>query len=191
MTETNARTADHPIQPMFIERWSPRAFTSEALPEPDLLTMVEAARWSPSSYNSQPWRFLYALRDTPDWTRFLDLLGDYNRSWAERAGALVCMASRMTMVPPGKTEAVPSYSHSFDAGAAWAYLALQASLLGWVAHGIAGFDLECAVRNLDIPDDYRVECMIAVGRHQRTAETPPANTRGPQSGFVRSGPFRA
>ncbi len=65
MTASNPRQPDHAIDPLFTERWSPRAFTGEAVPESELLRMFEAARWAPSSYNSQPWRFVYALRGTP------------------------------------------------------------------------------------------------------------------------------
>src|SRR5262249_49626444 len=64
MTQANSRTADHPIDPLFLERWSPRAFTDAPICERDLLTLLEAARWAPSSFNSQPWRFLYARRHT-------------------------------------------------------------------------------------------------------------------------------
>ena len=67
MTQANSRTADYPIDALFLERWSPRAFTGEAISERELLTLLEAARWAPSSYNSQPWRFLYARRDTEPW----------------------------------------------------------------------------------------------------------------------------
>ena len=177
MTETNARVADHPIAPIFIERWSPRAFTAETLPEADLLTMVEAARWSPSSYNSQPWRFLYALRDTPHWAHFLGLLGDYNRSWAERAGGLVLMVSRMTMVPPGKTEPASKEWLYDGTGSAWAAFALQARQLGWDTHGMVGFDMPRAVDELGIPAGYRVEMMIAVGR-RGDPSTLPEQLRG-------------
>ena len=84
-TTANGRTADYPIDPMFLERWSPRALTGEPIAEADLLTMLEAARWAPSCYNAQPWRFAYARRDTPSWGKFLDLLVPLNRTWA--AGA--------------------------------------------------------------------------------------------------------
>ena len=169
-----ARHADHPINPVFVERWSPRAFTGEAVPVADLLTMVEAARWSPSSYNSQPWRFVYALAGTPAWQTLLGLLGDYNTSWASRAGALVCLASSRTMLPPGKTEPVPSHSHSLDAGAAWGAFALQAHMLGWATHGMVGFDMERAATELGIPDGFRVEMMIAVGRQGDPSALPEA-----------------
>ena len=90
---TNHRTPDYPIHNMFLERWSPRAFTGQPITQQELLTMLEAARWAPSSYNSQPWRFLYALRDTPAWERFLNLLVPLNQTWAKESSALVFLVS--------------------------------------------------------------------------------------------------
>ena len=164
MPTINHREAEHPIDPLFLERWSPRAFVEQALSEEELLTILEAGRWAPSSYNSQPWRFLYARRDTPHWAKFLGLLGDFNRSWAQRAGALVVMVSSETMRPPGADKDVPSYSHSFDAGAAWALIALQATRSGFQAHGMVGFDHARAFTELNVPAGFRVEAAIAIGR---------------------------
>ena len=73
MTTVGNRTSDHEIDPLFLERWSPRAFTGEAIPEEELMRIFEAARWAPSSYNSQPWRFVYARRDTPHWEKHAQL----------------------------------------------------------------------------------------------------------------------
>jgi hypothetical protein len=70
-TKVNARTADHAIESLFIERWSPRAFSPEIIAEGDLLKLVEAAHWAPSSHNSQPWRFIYARRGTTHWENCL------------------------------------------------------------------------------------------------------------------------
>ena len=67
MTSVNVRASDHPIDAMFLQRWSPRAFMEDAISERDLLTILEAARWAPSSFNAQPWRFLYARRGTSHW----------------------------------------------------------------------------------------------------------------------------
>ena len=89
MTTVNSRTADYPIDPLFLQRWSPRAFADEAISEHDLLTMLEAGRWAASSYNSQPWRFLYARRGTAHWQKFFDLLVPFNQSWTKDAAALV------------------------------------------------------------------------------------------------------
>jgi len=160
----NSRTADHAIDPVFLERWSPRAFTDEAIPEAALKALFEAARWAPSSYNSQPWRFIYARRGSAHWETLLGLLNAFNQSWAKHAAALVFVVSKETMALPGKDEEAPSYSHSFDAGAAWANLALQAVRLGWQAHGMVGFDHERAPQALKLPAGYRVEAAVAIGK---------------------------
>jgi nitroreductase len=164
MTTANSRTAAHAIDPLFLERWSPRAFTGEPISEAELMTLFEAARWAPSSFNSQPWRFIWARRDTEHWPHFLGLLSEYNRSWARNAAALVVLISKTTMLPRGADKEVPSVTHSLDAGAAWQNLALQATRSGWAAHGMAGFDMPRAAVELGVPSGYRVEAAIAIGR---------------------------
>ena len=164
MIDTNGRKASHPIHEMFLERWSPRAMNAEPIQKEELFTMLEAARWAASSYNSQPWRFLYALRDTPSWERFLNLLVPFNQSWAKGASALVFLISNSTMRSPQSGNEVPSPTHSFDAGTASGYFALQASLMGWYAHGMAGFDKERAFEELGVPKGYKVEAVYAVGK---------------------------
>ncbi len=164
MTVANTRTSDYPIDPMFLERWSPRAFSPEPIAEADLLSMLEAGRWAASSYNSQPWRFLYALRDTPHWPTFLDLLVPFNQGWAKHASALVILVSNSLMRPPGAEKDVPSHSHSLDAGTASGYVALQAMKMGWHVHGMVGFDMDRAFAELNVPQGYRVEAAYAVGK---------------------------
>ena len=174
MTTVGPRTSDHEIEPLFLGRWSPRAFSGEAIPQDVLMRIFEAARWAPSSYNSQPWRFVYARRDTPNWEPMLSLLNDMNRSWSKDAAVIIVMASSSTMQPSGADKPVPSYSHSFDAGSAWGYLALQATTLGWPAHGLVGFDKERAFSELGFPEGFRVECAIAVGKIGDKAKLPEA-----------------
>ncbi|MBV9747511.1 MAG: nitroreductase family protein [Acetobacteraceae bacterium] len=164
MTTANGRTAAYPIDPLFLNRWSPRAFTGEAIPVEQLMTILEAARWAPSSYNSQPWRMIWARRDTPQWPTLFGLLGEFNQSWNKDAAALIIMVSNSTMQPPGQDKPVPSHTHSFDTGAAWASIALQATLMGWHAHGMIGFDLQRAFTELRVPAGYRVEAAIGIGR---------------------------
>ena len=153
------RTADHPIDKFFLDRWSPRAMTGEAIPHEELLTLFEAARWAPSSYNNQPWRMLYAHRDTEHWQLFFDLMVESNQAWAKNAGALIVFISKTTFDYNGK----PSITHTFDTGAAWENFALQGSLKGYVVHGMQGFDYERARTALKVPDDFKVEAMAAVG----------------------------
>jgi nitroreductase len=153
------RKPDHPVDEIFLNRWSPRAMTGEPIPQEDLLTLFEAARWAPSSYNNQPWRILYATRNGEHWQQFLELLVEGNQVWARNAGALLLFLSKKTFTYNGK----PSITHSFDTGAAWENLALQGSLKGYVVHGMQGFDYERARTTLSIPDDFQVEAMVAVG----------------------------
>jgi nitroreductase len=164
MTFENPRVADHPVDRIFLDRWSPRAYTGEAMPQSVLMTILEAARWAPSSYNSQPWRFLYAVRDNAHWDKFLGLLNEFNQSWAKTGSAIIFVVSETTMVVPGKDSRVPSHSHSFDAGAAWGSLALQASMLGWHAHGMVGIDFDKIKSDLHVPDDHRIESGIVIGK---------------------------
>src|SRR4030095_798258 len=154
------RKADHPIANIFLDRWSPRAMTGEPIAQEDLMVLFEAARWAPSSYNNQPWRMLYARRDTEHWQTFFDLMVEFNQSWAKNAGALVLFISKTTMDMNGK----PSVTHSFDTGAAWENLALQGWLKGLVVHGMQGFDYDRARAVLNIPEGFQVEAMVGIGK---------------------------
>jgi flavin reductase (DIM6/NTAB) family NADH-FMN oxidoreductase RutF len=165
------RVPNYPVDTLFLHRWSPRAFTAEPIAQAQLLTLLEAARWAPSCFNSQPWRFLHARRDTPHWDKFVGLLTPDNQVWARNAAALVFVVSNTLMKNPkpsaGATtddEWVPSYTHSFDAGAAWAQLGLQSTLSGLRAHGIIGIDMARARVELNVPDSFRIEAAIAIGR---------------------------
>lgn len=159
-----SRQPAYPIDPLFLERWSPRAFDGAEIPDADLLTMFEAARWAPSAFNSQPWRFLYAKRGDADWERFLALLIPWNQSWAHSASVLVYILSDTLPMTDRKTgEPAPSTTHSFDAGAAWVSLALQATRLGYRAHGMSGIQYELARAELAIPERYALNAACAIG----------------------------
>jgi len=161
--EHGVRTREHDVDPLFLNRWSPRAFTSEPIPHETLMTIFEAARWAPSCFNMQPWRFLYARKDSDHWLRFLNLLIPYNQDWAKNASVLGVVVSRTLLERPDR-DPVPAHSHSYDAGAAWGSLALQAWKLGWAAHGMIGFDIPRAYIELHVPEHYRVEAAFAIGK---------------------------
>ena len=151
------------VEPLFTGRWSPRAMSGDLLSYPDIAPLFEAARWAPSSMNAQPWRFVYALRGDAHWDQFYNLLVDMNKGWVKNAGALLIIVSRRLFEFNGKQ----SPTHSFDAGAAWMSLALQASCSGLVAHGMGGFDYEGARILLDLPEEFQVEAMVALGKPGR------------------------
>jgi predicted esterase/nitroreductase len=187
-TSGTPRTSADDADPLFINRWSPRAFADEAIDDASLFRLLEAARWAPSAGNSQPWRFIHVRNGSPRWKEVTGLLSDNNRPWASKASALVLLLSRTTFIRPGTSEHSPAHKHSFDAGAAWAHVALQASLSGWHAHAITGYDTERARALFQVPEDYDLEILIALGRLGDGATLPPPlrerETPGPRRPLV-------
>ena len=187
------RHADHPVQPLILDRWSPRAMSGAELPEADLMSLFEAARWAPSSYNNQPWRILYARRGTPQWVLFFELLAEPNRAWCSQAAVLVLFISKTTFDHNEK----PCRTHSYDCGAAWENMALEGTARGLVVHGMQGFDYEKARTSLAIPEVFAIEAMAAIGRVGETTSLPPEaqerelpSSRRPLSETICEGPWR-
>jgi len=147
------------VDPAFTSRWSPRALSGQALTRPQVESLVEAARWAPSCFNAQPWRFAYALSGTDGFTALFETLVEGNQAWAGKAGALLAVVSRSQYEHNDK----PAPTHSFDAGAAWMSLALQARHMGLVAHGMQGFDARAAREVLSLPEIFDLPALIAVG----------------------------
>jgi nitroreductase len=164
------RKADHPIEPLFLRRWSPRAMSGEPISEEEMLTLFEAARWAPSTYNEQEWRFVYARRETAAWPALFELLVEGNRAWCHRAAMLTVVLAHQVFTKSGK----PNPVHLFDCGAAFENLALQGSAMGLVVHGMAGFDFERARKLPGVPQDYVAAAMFAVGRPGNPADLPEA-----------------
>jgi nitroreductase len=155
-----SRKSTYPINPLILNRWSSRSMTGEELDNEEIMSLFEAARWAPSSYNNQPWRFIYAKRNTEHWDRLFSLLVEGNRAWAKNSALLVVVISRKNFEYNKK----PARTHQFDAGSAWENLALEAFSRGIVAHGMQGFDYDKARIDLEIPTDFEVMAMIAIGK---------------------------
>jgi nitroreductase len=165
----NARKAGYDISPLLLNRWSPRSLTGEALADDELFALLEAARWAPSSFNAQLWRFIIARRQHREkFDQLLGLLVSSNQVWAKQAAVLVVVASRTRFEHNDK----PAVTHAFDAGAAWENLALEAARRGLVAHGMQGFDYARAKSELKIPDDFEVHAMLAIGRRSKPEDLP-------------------
>ena len=191
--KVNGRTSEYPIDDIFLKRYSPRAMSGEAISKEELMTLLEAARWAPSAFNAQPWRFVYAMRDTPEFETLFSFLNPYNQDWCIRAGALI-----VTLSYKNKNDGTPSHSHSLDTGAAWENLALQATSMRLIAHGMTGIHFDLIKEKLAIPDDYRIEMMIAVGKPGKIEDLPEPmrereapNDRKPLSEIVFGGKFPA
>lgn len=157
---TKIRKVENNINPLFVNRWSPRAMSGEEISHDDLMGLFEAARWAPSSYNNQPWRFIYAKRNTDHWQRLFSLLVEGNKIWAKNAAVIVVVISRKNFEFNEK----PAITHQFDAGAAWENLALEATSRELVTHGMQGFDFNEARKALGIPDSFDVMAMFAIGK---------------------------
>lgn len=187
------RTPDHSVEALILRRWSPRAMSGEALSPTERNSLFEAARWAPSTYNEQEWRFLYAVRDSEHWDTFLGLLMEANQAWCGRAGMLIVGTSCKVFSRNGK----PNPVHTLDCGMAVQNLLLQGASMGLVCHPMAGFDRGKTRVALSVPEDYEVEVMIAVGRPGEIDDLPEGyrdmdrepTGRKPLEEIVAEGPF--
>lgn len=151
------RKSEYPVSPLFLNRWSTRAFSARKVSDQDLYTILEAAHWAPSSYNDQPWRFIVAKTDE-QLSKFHSFLNEFNLTWASSAPILIVVASDKL-----RENGDPNGAHAFDAGAAWASLAIQATILGLHTHAIGGFDRNKAREILNVPDHIELHAVIALG----------------------------
>lgn len=150
----------HPVHDLIRRRWSPRAFDPRPLAPEHLASLLEAARWAPSSMNEQPWRFVVATRDDAEgFERLLGCLVPGNQVWARDAGALLLSVASLSFARGGKAN-----RHAYhDVGLASGQLALQAVALGLALHFMAGYDAEAARERLAIPAGFDPVAAIAVG----------------------------
>ena len=190
--KTSERKPTFKINPLILNRWSPRSMMAEELDDDIISSLFEAARWAPSSYNNQPWKFIYAKRNTKYWNNLFNLLAEPNKVWAKNAALLVVVISSKNFEYNGKF----SITHQYDAGAAWENLALEATSRGLVAHGMQGFDYKKAREDLKIPDDFDVMAMIAIGKRGSKENLPSnlqekenPNDRKPLNEIIMEGTF--
>lgn len=150
--------ADFDILQSIRERWSPVIFSDQAVEQEKIDTLFEAARWAPSCYNEQPWRFVYAAKDDEHREKLESLLAEGN-AWAKQAGILLITFTRKTFTRNDKENRHAMY----DAGCATGYLFLQLSSLGLIGHSMAGFDWQKANDLLGVPEEYLAASMTAIG----------------------------
>ena len=166
MKTVNGRTTEYDISDVFLKRYSPRAMSGEGVSKEELMTLLEAGRWAPSAFNAQPWRFVYALKGTPDFDLFLSFLLEGNQIWCKNAGAFVVVLSKKTS--HDKFNA----THMLDTGSAWENIALQASEMNLIAHGMAGYNGEIVRKEFNVNDDYEIGLMIAIGKLGKIEDLP-------------------
>src|SRR5688572_6496811 len=151
---------DHEVLDLIRERWSPRAFSDRSISDQTLRSLFEAARWAPSCFNEQPWRFLVAKKENdPEFRRMIDVLSPNNQRWAKDAAVLLISVASSNFARSGKPN-----RHAFhDVGQAVAQLTLQAVSMGIFVHQMAGFDVIAARHTYDIPEDFEPVAAIAIG----------------------------
>lgn len=149
----------HPVLAPILERWSPRAFDpARPVPEADMLTLLEAARWAPSANNLQPWRLAWALRGEAGFGAILGCLNPGNAGWAGRAGALM-VGCTMLARPDG----TPNRHAVHDLGQALAILAVQGAAMGLGVHQMGGFNVAAARAALGVPEGIEPCTAVAIG----------------------------
>lgn len=164
------RSMSHQIAPLIAERWSPRAFKKQRLDREIVETLGEAARWSPSSYNMQPWRIILAENDTEDFEKYVELLMDRNKIWVKTASLLGFFVAKLhhDNGDSAKTTA------AFDTGFAWGAFTFQARTMGLYTHAMSGLDYEAAYKELNInKDNYALLAAVAVGVLDNKEVLPP------------------
>lgn len=158
------RTPTYEIDPVVLNRWSPRSFLEKDVPDDILFSVFEAARWAPSAFNFQPWRFIIA-RTKEDREKYYSFIGEFNKTWCEKAPVLALIISEK---PSDKN----NRSNSFDTGSAWGYLSLEATRKGLITHPMTGIDFEKARDVLKVPEDYDINALIAIGYQGQKDELP-------------------
>ena len=152
--------ADYPIEEILRQRWSPRAFSDRNVEAGKLLSLFEAARWAPSSFNEQPWSFIVATKDKPaEHAQLLNCLMEKNQQWAKLAPVLMVSVARLNFEKTGKPN-----RHAFhDVGLAMGNLLVEATALGLFVHQMAGFSVEKVRETYGVPPDFEPVAAIAVG----------------------------
>jgi nitroreductase len=147
------------VLPVIHGRWSPRSFSDREVSPADLRRVFEAARWTASSYNEQPWRFLVGTRNSVAYKKIFSSLIGFNQGWAATAPVLILGASSTRFAHNGSENGNALY----DLGAAASYLTLQAAALGLTTHQMAGYNQDAARKAFEIPEDYELGAVIALG----------------------------
>jgi nitroreductase len=169
---TNNADTDYPISELITRRWSARAFSTKPVEKSKLLSVLEAARWAPSSRNEQPWRYIVFTNDNPEMLKKAQSVLKEINDYAKRAPILICAITRKTYSEDEK----PNRLHFHDLGAANENMFLESFNQGLIMHEMGGFDVQKAREVFNIPESYEVGIMIAIG-YQDTHEVLPSRLR--------------
>lgn len=149
-----------PVNEVIATRRSPRSLDANvAITDTDLVAILEAARWAPSAFNGQPWRFFVGKQGDATYSQILDSLVEFNQSWANNAAALIVVAAK-----PTRDDGSIHADYQFDCGLAVAQLVIETHDRGLVAHQMAGFDKDKARTSLEMTSELVPVVVIAIGK---------------------------
>ncbi len=168
----NRANTDHPVSEIIAKRWSARAFSTRPVEFSKLLSILEAARWAPSSRNEQPWRYIVFTSDNPEMLKKAQSVLKEINDYSKRAPILICAITKKTYSENGN----PNRLHFHDLGAANENMFLEAFNQGLIMHEMGGFDVQKARDIFNVPEDYEVGIMIAIG-YQDTYHVLPERLR--------------
>lgn len=165
----NLAPANHPLHPLILSRWSPRAFAATPVSQDELEQLLEAARWAPSCFNDQPWQYIVGLgQDSWAHREIVACLVEANRVWAAKAPLLMVSVAILNFNHNGK----PNRFAGHDVGLASANLALQATAMGLVVHQMGGFDAAAVSERFGLSESHQPMAAIAVGHPGDPTELP-------------------
>ncbi len=151
---------NHPILELFQQRWSPRSFADKPVAKETLLSLLEAARWTASSRNEQPWRFIITTKDNPaEYKKLLACINETNQVWAKNAPVLLLAITKTHFSSTGTLNKYAFY----DVGAAVTNLIMQATAMDLYAHQIGSYSAEKAHQTYNLSDDYQPVVAVALG----------------------------
>jgi len=156
------------LHPLVKNRWSPRSFEETPVEVAKIQRILEAARWAPSAFNEQPWRFIVGEKPNNTWSNLLESLVEWNRNWAILAPVLISVLGKKSLTKNGN----PNTTYQYDTGQAVAWLTVQAAQEGLVVHQMGGFDKEFVSKTFAVPSDFEPISIIALG-YQATPDKLP------------------
>ncbi|MBB44401.1 MAG: nitroreductase [Rhodospirillaceae bacterium] len=160
MTLRKPAVTSQPINPYTCQRWSPRSFSEKSVDDKTIVSLFEAARWSASCYNTQPWRYIIASKNDPEaWKVAQNCTLDWNRRWTQSAPIIGFVLAEPTELPGGHK----NKWHKFDTGMACAHLTIEAEAQGLSVHKFAGIDNDAVRKNYAIPQSIEIVCGIVIG----------------------------
>jgi nitroreductase len=157
-----------PIHPLIVKRWSTRSFNSDKkIAMEDIYGLIEAARWAPSAFNEQPWRFIVTEQGDPRYKKVTESLAEFNQLWAPLAPVLIVVAGETK-----RGDGAPNHTYAYDCGQAVSYLTMEATHRDLMVHQMSGFDKKLLHKKLNLNKDLDVLVVIALGYYQDSENLP-------------------